>query len=538
MRKTHTILFVITFSFLFLLNTKAQINEGGTPPSFILKNLNQLPFVTMPSIDIARLIAEDSINDLNKSMPYRFGENLFTNLNPNNSGIWDILQDGSKLWRLGIICKEASSINVCFDKYKLPKGAKLFIYNEEKSFIIGAFTEYNNQEDGMFATTLIPGESIVIEYYEPKDVVFKGEINLWRVSHAYRGPYSKTKSFGSSGPCERNVVCPETAGWENQIKSVCAIIAGGIELCSGTLINNTSSNGTPYILTANHCWEAAMNPSNWVFWFNWKSATCTNPSTNPPHQDLSGAVLKAKNAETDFCLVQMNNTPPTNYNVYYVGWNRSTTPSTSAYCIHHPSLDIMKFSRSLALRDTVAYGKISWKARWAYGQVTEPGSSGSSIFDQNHLLVGQLYGGPSSCGAAATDMWDAFGKFDVSWEGAGTQETRLKDWLDPTNSNPISLGGYDPLEISMINQNNNLNVNIFPNPNNGSFTLEINSEKIDNISINIINIIGVSVFEYNNIIVIDNYIENFDLSFLPNGVYFIKVNCYNNFITKKIIIEK
>ena len=443
MRK-YSFAFVMAICCIMVTTLNAQINEGGTPPSFITKNLNQIPFVTMPSIDLVRLQAEDAINDLNKSIPYRFGENLYTSLNPSNSGVWDKLSDGSNIWRMGIHCKDAASINLCFDKYKLPQGAKLYIYNEQKSFVIGAFTDYNNQEDGMFATTIIPSSSIIIEYYEPKDAEFKGELNLWRVSHGYRGPYSNEKSFGNSGLCEKNVVCPEATGWEDQIKGECVIIAGGTELCSGTLINNTSNNGTPYILTANHCWDAAQNPSNWVFWFNWKSATCANPSINPPHQDVSGAVLKAKNAASDFCLVQMNSTPPAGYNLYYVGWSRSTTPSTSAYCIHHPSIDIMKFSRSLGLRDTVAYGKTSWKARWAYGQVTEPGSSGSAIYDQNHRLVGQLYGGPSSYSAPAADMWDVFGKFDVSWEGGGSSATRLKDWLDPTNTNVTTLDGYDP----------------------------------------------------------------------------------------------
>jgi lysyl endopeptidase len=440
MKKTHIFLMFLFVAFI-TLTTKAQINEGGTPLSFNTKNLSEISFITMPSIDLARLQAEDAINDLNKSIPYRFGENLYTQLNPDNSGVWNKLSNGN-IWRLGIKCKDATSMNVCFDKYKLPKGAKLFIYNEEKSFIIGAFTDYNNQTDGMFATTIIPGSSIIIEYFEPFNVEFKGELDLWRVSHGYRGPYANAKGFGESGACERNVVCPEASGWEDQIKGECAIIAGGTELCSGTLINNTSNDGTPYVLTANHCWDAAQNPSNWVFWFNWKSATCTNPTTDPGHQDMSGAVLKAKNAPSDFCLVQLNSTPPSNYNLYYVGWSRSTTPSTSAFCIHHPSVDIMKFSRSLGLRDTVAYGKTSWKARWAWGQVTEPGSSGSAIYDQNHRLVGQLYGGPSSCGAGASDMWDVFGKFDVSWEGGGTSTTRLKDWLDPTNTNVEVLDGY------------------------------------------------------------------------------------------------
>jgi len=45
------------------ISLKAQINEGGKPPSFDVMNLSTVPVVIMPSIDLARLKTEDSIND-------------------------------------------------------------------------------------------------------------------------------------------------------------------------------------------------------------------------------------------------------------------------------------------------------------------------------------------------------------------------------------------------------------------------------------------------------------------------------------------
>ena len=88
---------------------------------------------------------------------------------------------------------------------------------------------------------------------------------------------------------------------------------------------------------------------------------------------------------------------------------------------------------------------VHWQANWSpqnngAGQVvtavTEGGSSGSPLFDQNHRITGQLHGGPSVCGGA--QLWDYYGSFDVSWTGGGTNATRLSNWLDPTGTNALT----------------------------------------------------------------------------------------------------
>lgn len=443
MKKIYSVFFVFLLSAISLISY-SQINQGGSPLSFQNPQLikNALIIEKMPKIDLQRLKAEDSINDHFKDIPWRFGENLYVNYNLNNSGTWDALPKGDKLWRLGIRCEGAYTINLTFNNYHLPPGATLFVYNADKSQVIGAFTDFNNQTDRVFATTLVRGEEITIEYYEPSNPAFPGELNLYRVTHGYRDAYKYAKDFGGSGSCENNVNCPEAAGWENQIKSVCMLVSGGSGFCTGAIVNNTSQDGIPYILTANHCYS---DPSSWVFWFNWQSPTCANPSTSPPYNSISGATLKAKNTSSDFCLVQMNTTPPATYVVYYAGWNRQNVAATSGAGIHHPEGDIKKISYSANpfTSDTWSGTPADshWRIDWTDG-VTEPGSSGSPMFDQNHHIVGQLHGGPSACGAS--QLWDFYGKFSMSWDYGTTSATRLKDWLDPTNSSGNTLDGWDP----------------------------------------------------------------------------------------------
>ncbi len=448
MRKAFTYLVVLALC-LYFNNLSAQISQGGIPPSFKAMNksiLKALEPVKMPYVNVQALRTEDVYNDQIKDQPWRFGEDLFVNYNPENSGVWDFLEDGSRIWRLKISSKGALSINLTFNKYKLPKGAQLFIYSADKTKIIGAFTDYNNQEDGYFATTLIKGESVVIEYYEPRNVEFPGELNLWRITHGYRGFQEFEKAFGSSGSCNVNAACPQGDPYRDQIRSVAHIILGG-SLCTGALINNTNNNETPLFLSANHCYS---NPGTVVFWFNWQSETCSNPGSSPAYNSMSGATDKAKLEASDFWLMELNQTPPEEYNVYYSGWNRTTASSISGtvFCAHHPGGDIKKISWSTsgvsasASGGSPGSGTDHWRvASWSDGTTTEGGSSGSPLFDPNGRIIGQLHGGLAACDSLYPD-W--YGNLGYSWTGGGTNSTRLSNWLDPAGTGAITMDGHDP----------------------------------------------------------------------------------------------
>jgi len=229
----------------------AQISKGGTPPSFNSKNAvflqKSLPTVTMEPVNVSILQAEDLINDLDKEIPWRFGQNLAVNLSLSTSGQWEYLPNGDKLWRLRVYSQGAYTLNFGFSKYNLPDGATLFFYNENHSEVLGSFTSANNTSEQIFATTLIPCEAITIEYYEPANVAFSGELVIDRVTHGYRNIFDfAAKNFGDAGSCQRNVACsPDSVGWSNQIRSVCMLVVGGSGFCTGALINNTAQDATP-----------------------------------------------------------------------------------------------------------------------------------------------------------------------------------------------------------------------------------------------------------------------------------------------------
>lgn len=444
-----TLLGVLGF---FCVQTNAQMSTGGTPVSFLYPELSMTPLdaIRMPAVDVNQLMAEDQVNDRDWTKPHRFGFPMEVLINTDNAGKWDYLANGDKIWRVSIRSAGAQTINLIFSKYKLPAGAQLFIYNKDKSSLIGAFTALNNQEDEKLGTTLVAGDEMTIDYYEPSWADFNGKLEIGTVVHGYRLPGSgeEERTFGASGSCNNNVNCPSGAPWVDQKRSVAKIVNGG-DWCTGALINNTSNNGTPLFLTANHCYASTY--STWVFWFNYEGSGCSNPGTNPTYQSLSGSALKARNAPSDFLLLQLNTTPPSSYNVYYAGWDRSGNTPTTETGIHHPSGDIKKISFDTDPATNSNWSgtpaNSHWHVIWNSG-VTEGGSSGSPLFDQNKRIIGQLHGGASACGGS--DLSDEYGKLSWSWDYGTTSSTRLKDWLDPTTTNAITLDGYNPTGSSYL----------------------------------------------------------------------------------------
>ena len=443
----NKILLFVIFAFS-IFGMKAQVSQGGEPIRWMDKTLSeQIPFIETSPIDLEYLAMEDAITDLDKRLPYRFGVEFEVQYGLED-GLWEYdAQNGIAIWRLGVACPNARSMNFIFSKYRMVKGASMFIWNADRTEFIGSFNEKNNNVDDILGTTVVSTDRVVIELVAPMDLMGEIQLEIGKIVHGYRpvlmshfdedrGPY------GTSGGCNNNVNCPVGADWQVEKRSVALILDGGFAACTGALVNNTANDGTPYFLTANHCY--GNTATSWVFVFNHETTGCTG-NTGPTNQTVSGCVLRANNAGSDFCLVELNSIPPATYNVQYAGWDASDANSvTSATCIHHPSGDLKKISFE---NDPVTQGNFSGAQTWDVDQwddgITEPGSSGSPLFDQNHRIIGQLFGGGSACnGSVENGQGDSYGRFGVSWDAGANAAARLKEWLDPGNTGILILDGY------------------------------------------------------------------------------------------------
>ncbi|MDG1147102.1 MAG: trypsin-like peptidase domain-containing protein, partial [Crocinitomicaceae bacterium] len=522
--------------------TLAQQGDGGFPRGAELEStLTTVDTRLFSQPDVDALRAEDLITDKQGNAPWRFGFNNETDLSMTNAGTWTTHPDGGLVWQLRLECQAALTINLTLDNVVIPTGNELYVYNEDKSFILGNFTS-NHLYKGELGTELVPGDVAIIEYYvAAENTELNRSLHINRVTHGYRtaGEFIE-KAFGSSGDCNMNVNCPDGDDWEYQKRSAVMLVSGSSGFCSGSLINNTLNDGTPYVLTANHCYS---NPTSWIFRFNWESNGCTNPNSSPSFESLSGATLRAKRTPSDFCLVEITGglvggTVPPAYNAFLAGWNNQDTAPNTTVCIHHPSGDIKK----IAFDDEAAISvqamgssenNSSWEVHWDRNTTTEGGSSGSPLFDQDKRIIGQLWGGGASCWNLNAP--DYYGKLSSSWEPSGSSNNaQLKFWLDPNNSGVGAIDGfYTGGDLAVNNVDAGLDFTLYPNPSNGTFNVQLNVANLQYYALTVTDLTGRTI--YTSPLTSNNmYI---DLVNASNGTYLITVIGKNVNLTRTLIIK-
>jgi hypothetical protein len=435
----------------------AQIESGGIPRSFNYRAaLKPDAVIRVKSPDMNAIGMEDK-GDAGLEKPYRVGVEVPANLSIAESGVWDDLQGGDRLWRLHISCPGAVALGIDYFSFYLPPGADLFIYNSGHTQVAGAYTASNNIRGHSFSTRPLLGDEIILEYFQPADCIDVPVIEISGLNFIYRGMNvglpRNGDNFGGAGSCEVNVNCSEGDNWKSQANGVVRILTrvkGQSYWCTGSLLNNTRLDFTPLILTANHCTQGAgyvSSPADlekWIFYFNYESDSCEDPVSEPPIHSMTGASKLASSENpaamgSDFYLVRLNQEIPMAYEPYFNGWSISNIPSGSGVGLHHPEGDIKKVSTYKTPVSSGSWdppGDTHWMVKWSestngYG-VTEVGSSGSPIFDSDGLVIGTLTGGDSGC-ANSTGI-DYYGKVAYSWQSNGSADSmQLKPWLDPLN---------------------------------------------------------------------------------------------------------
>ena len=528
----------------------SQISEKSLPPT-VEKQIvnNNYPVLRVNPPEVDRLLREDAFTD-KYGIAMRFAESTPVDIEFPESGTWMELPDGSRICRLAISSKGAQALILYYNEFYIPEGGKLYLYDPEKRQIAGAFTSFNNRNRGTFATQMIHGETTIMEYHQPSGSSPEPEITINEVSHVYRTAERifGTKGFGSSDTCEVNVRCAEGNDWENQINGIARIIVkqGSSSLwCTGSLVNNTRQDHTPYFLTADHCGPNASveDYDSWIFYFKYQGDECGNPDNDTAFNfyTMVGASKMAAaggpGVESDFKLLLLNESVPLDYDPYFNGWSKIDEPSETGVTIHHPQGDIKKISTYTQTLISTNWGSVPnthWRVVWSETEtnwgVTEGGSSGSPIFNSGGLIIGQLTGGDASCSNLTGP--DYYGKFSHSWDQIGNSDTtQLKPWLDPDNTGVETIIGLVNVEDR---QKKHFDVDLYPNPTNGKIRIDPGQIKFNNGSlIEISDMTGRKVLEMKPA---SGQIIEMDLSGLENGIYFVRIIIdAQNILTKKLI---
>jgi hypothetical protein len=451
---------------LFPFALQAQVSEGGEPMSFsqyftqVYEKSSPISVHEITPIDLEKVKEETKVG-INLNLISRA---MQVNLSPENSGKWTTLSNGDRVWRLHVKSKGALALYPFYEHFWLPKGAKLFLYSPDKKQIRGAYSSNTNPPTREFATDGIEGDEMVFEIFEPKEVQGQTKLHINRLDYGVKHepkdiPKKKTDmpelriGFGSSNAaCQININCALGNDWQTQKKSIVQIrmpLTGGLAVCTGSLIHNDQNKA--YVICAWHCQDGLSTSSpysTWNFGFNWEAPTCTQPGSDPNNrQSLVGCTEKVKSTNSDLLLLELNSTPPSNYNVYYNGWDRTGTTPTSVTGIHHPAGDIKKISVNTGTTNinanSITFGGGAtdlvipagnlWTFSWTQGD-TEGGSSGSPLFDQNKRVIGTLTGGSGDCNS---NNFSAYGRMSVHWN-------LLQPFLSSTDPTRTIMNGFDP----------------------------------------------------------------------------------------------
>ncbi len=524
----------------------AQLNGGGLPYSFsraVAADTGN--YVTVPPPALDNIAMEDQKNPL----PYRFAVNLSVDLGIGTSGKSFTSYDGINVWRISIKSPGAKALILYFDKYHLPEEGRLFIYNPQRTQLLGSFTSLNNNALSTFATSLVYGDEVTLEYNAPAHLPLP-ELHISEVGHAYRG-ISGVSGFGGSGPCEVNVNCSEGGNWQKQKRGVARITVkkGGSSVwCTGSLVDNTRHDGKPYVLTADHCGKGATETdlSQWIFYFNYEGVGCPDPTKEPTLNSLTGATLvshggNAGSNGSDFFMVLLNSDIPGAYNVYYNGWSRETTePSPSGTGIHHPQGDVKKISTYTSElqpahwigNPALAHWRVYWSGTPNGHGTTEGGSSGSPLFNDQGLLVGTLTGGDSSCDSMSLNLPDYYGMFSYHWDQNGTDSSSiLKCWLDPDNTGLMSLKGW---ATSVKESDQEEWVSFYPNPVKDQLNIKMIAATGQPVRLSVTDLLGNRLIAREWPATTEGVIK-VDVSGLTDGIYFLELTDGNRRTVRKII---
>ena len=289
------------------------------------------------------------------------------------------------------------------------------------------------------------GDEVTLEIELPSGMATEEvQVFLPRISHVFAEVPSQNElveKIGQSQICNIDVSCtPDYEAASRSVARMRFVRDGNSYLCSGTLLNNTTANGIPYFLSANHCISTQTVASTLnTDWF-YKSSSCNSGVLSSSVKTLTGGASLLYSAEvTDTSFMRLNNALP--LGVTYAGWS-SASPAVGAnvFGLHQPAGDMQKSTvgtiDGFASCTSGAPGFFSCLSsnlqssnhlvtRWNAG-TTEHGSSGSGLFITNNgarYLVGQFHGGNASCTAPQSPNY--YGRFDLAYTAA------LSQWLSP-----------------------------------------------------------------------------------------------------------
>ena len=374
---------------------------------------------------------------------------------------WQPSANGGQVAALSFVSKGAYGLRLGVQIDQLPGSALMRVFSQDQrdnAFEIAGQRIQQSLETNRLAgdttaagrtwwTPGSDGDELTLEIEIPPGTPTSAvQISIPSILHVYQnlslpiaGEDDAPTKIGEAMYCQQDATCFEQfAQQRNAVARMIFVTPQGGFLCTGTLVNDKASSGTPHFLTANHCINTQTVASTLqTFWF-YRSPSCNAKTLSSASKTLqNGATLLYSTTSPDITLLRLNDSPPAG--AVFSGWDAgSQTRSATAIGIHHPRGDLLKLSTGVIDGGTncvmdsaggvtctsdsaTSMNGTYYRVKWSQG-TTEGGSSGSGLF-VGGLLTGVLSSGTGEC--LANRAYTNYARLDVSYPA-------LQKWLAAT----------------------------------------------------------------------------------------------------------
>jgi hypothetical protein len=243
---------------------------------------------------------------------------------------------GVTFWGTKVSVGDAYGIRLRLTGVALPPGTKFWSYGTEGQPV--SFGLELRGPEGDLWTPITFGATAFLDVELPSDDA-KGAFSIGEIAEIR--PLAAT---ASEPPCAIDAACvsadefPAIAKARKAVALLQFMIGNQAAGCTGTLLNDTAQDGTPYLLTAHHCISTQTTVSTLQAFWDYDAPSCG--AVAPPLSSVpssSGGTLLATGALSDFTLIQLMSIPSGRS---FMGWDPrvSSLPlGTSIYRVSHPA---------------------------------------------------------------------------------------------------------------------------------------------------------------------------------------------------------